>query len=83
MEELESLLIGQKHDIAHLATLLCQQDITAYFGKVSTAELLDYLNDIVFKTKNTSHHTHILWLDNIKISYFQEIFLSFLKQRED
>lgn len=41
IEELESLLIGQKHDIAHLATLLCQQDITAYFGKVSTAELLD------------------------------------------
>ncbi|MEN5233019.1 lipoate--protein ligase [Sphingobacterium faecium] len=41
IEELESLLIGQKHDIAHLATLLGQQDITAYFGKVSTAELLE------------------------------------------
>ncbi|WP_400261361.1 lipoate--protein ligase [Sphingobacterium sp. SG20118] len=41
IEELENILIGEKHDIAHIAQLLEGQDITAYFGKVSVAEVLE------------------------------------------
>lgn len=41
IDELENILIGQKHEIGHIAQVLDKQDITAYFGKVTTAELLE------------------------------------------
>lgn len=41
IEELENILIGQKHEIAHLAQLLEEHDVTAYFGQVSVAELME------------------------------------------
>lgn len=41
IEELEQLLVGQKHEIGHLAKLLEEQDVTAYFGKVSVTELVE------------------------------------------
>lgn len=41
IEELEALLIGQQHEIGHLAQLLEEQDVTAYFGKVTISEILN------------------------------------------
>jgi lipoate-protein ligase A len=41
IEELENILIGQRHEAAHLAQLLEKHDVTAYFGKVSIAELME------------------------------------------
>ncbi|MCS3556846.1 MULTISPECIES: lipoate--protein ligase [unclassified Sphingobacterium] len=41
IEELENILIGQKHEAVHLAQLLEKHDVTAYFGKVNIAELME------------------------------------------
>ncbi|KKX51175.1 lipoate--protein ligase [Sphingobacterium sp. IITKGP-BTPF85] len=41
IEELEIILIGQKHETVHLAQLLEKHDVTAYFGKVNIAELME------------------------------------------
>ncbi|MGJ1269215.1 lipoate--protein ligase [Sphingobacterium spiritivorum] len=41
IEELENVLTGQRHDIDHIEQLLSSTDLTAYFGKVSVAEILE------------------------------------------
>lgn len=41
IEELEALLIGQKHEVHALKTLLSQQDLVSYFGKVTVEEVIE------------------------------------------
>ena len=41
IEELEKALAGQRHDIDHIEQLLSSTDLTAYFGKVTVAEILE------------------------------------------
>lgn len=41
IEELEALLIGQKHEVHTLETLLSQQDLVSYFGKVTVEEVME------------------------------------------
>lgn len=41
IEELEAQLIGQKHEVHALKTLLSQQDLVSYFGKVTVEEVIE------------------------------------------
>nr|WP_258862640.1 lipoate--protein ligase [Sphingobacterium spiritivorum] len=41
IEELEKALTGQRHDVDQIEQLLSSTDLTAYFGKVSVAEILE------------------------------------------
>lgn len=41
LEELESKLIGQKHEIEDLRNLLSTMDLTGYFGKVTVDEVIE------------------------------------------
>lgn len=41
IEELEAQLIGQKHEVHALKTLLSQQDLVFYFGKVTVEEVIE------------------------------------------
>ncbi|WP_293915411.1 MULTISPECIES: lipoate--protein ligase [unclassified Sphingobacterium] len=41
IEELEAAITGQKHDIDQIEQLLSSTDLTAYFGRVSVAEILE------------------------------------------
>ncbi|MGJ1430642.1 lipoate--protein ligase [Sphingobacterium spiritivorum] len=41
IEELEAAIVGQKHDIDQIEQLLSSTDLTAYFGRVSVAEILE------------------------------------------
>lgn len=40
IENLEEILIGQKHETSHLENLLSTIDLTKYFGKVSAEEII-------------------------------------------
>ena len=41
IEELESLLIDTKHEIKAIKDVLLKQDLTTYFGKVTTEEIIE------------------------------------------
>ena len=41
IEELEAQLIGQKHEVHALKSLLSQQDLVSYFGKVTVEEVME------------------------------------------